>query len=146
MIDIQDIRIWSYFHPCVMKDRVKLPINSIIHKVGSISKLGIVEVIEHDLVDKLTYHVSEIDPVKLTDDILDQFHFRFIDNNKCWQFGAMRIYKLTDDVSSKFRLTLSGNELFNIKYVHELQNIYHCFLKEDLFLSTDIFNKLCEDK
>jgi len=70
-------------------------------------------------------------PIPLTKEWLLKFGLKYL-QNACWELGSMRIYNLSDETTSRFRITLAGHELVIINYVHQLQNLYFALTGEEL--------------
>jgi hypothetical protein len=75
-----------------------------------------------------------IKPVPITPELLDKLGLKYL-QNASWEFGSMRIYNLSDEENSRYRITLAGHELCIINYVHQLQNFYHSITFKDLLVS-----------
>jgi hypothetical protein len=76
---------------------------------------------------------SHLHPIPLTEEWLVSFGLNYL-QNACWELGSMRIYNLSDEYKSRFRITLAGNELCILNYVHQLQNLYFALTGEELVL------------
>jgi hypothetical protein len=75
-----------------------------------------------------------IRPIPLSPEWLERFGLNYL-QNACWELGSMRIYNLSDEENSRFRITLAGNELVIVSYVHQFQNFYHAISFKDLSVS-----------
>jgi len=75
-----------------------------------------------------------IRPISLTPAWFDKFGLKYL-QNACWELGSMRIYNLSDEENTRFRISLAGNELCIINYVHQLQNFHHSITFKDLSVS-----------
>ena len=70
-------------------------------------------------------------PIEITTQGLAELGLKYL-QNACWKFGSMRIYNLSDETRSKYRIALAGHELTIIDYVHQLQNFYHSLTQTEL--------------
>ena len=77
-----------------------------------------------------------IKPIPLTPGWLDKFGLKYL-QNACWELGSMRIYNLSDEENSRFRISLAGYELVILNYVHQFQNFYHAIRMKDLSIIID---------
>jgi hypothetical protein len=81
-------------------------------------------------VHKGNYPMPE--PIPLTPEWLEKAGLPYA-QNACWIYGSMRIYNVTiDDSKPAFRITLAGNELVVLNFVHELQNFNYIFTGQEL--------------
>jgi hypothetical protein len=83
---------------------------------------------------KDSYYEGDFKPIPLTPKWFDKFGLKYL-QNACWEFGSMRIYNLSDEEKSRYRITLAGHELCILNYVHQLQNFYHSIKQTELTLS-----------
>ena len=81
--------------------------------------------------------VDYLEGIPLTGEWLKKFGLNYL-QNACWELGSMRIYNLSDDENSRFRITLAGNELVIINYVHQIQNLFHSLTQKELCLNDSI--------
>jgi hypothetical protein len=86
----------------------------------------------HDIVNiSGGFDNGKVQPIPLTKEWLLKFGLKYL-QNACWELGSMRIYNLSDETTSRFRITLAGHELVIINYVHQLQNLYFALTGEEL--------------
>jgi hypothetical protein len=86
----------------------------------------------HDIMNIFFGHDGgAVQPIPLTKEWLLKFGLKYL-QNACWELGSMRIYNLSDETTSRFRITLAGHELVIINYVHQLQNLYFALTGEEL--------------
>lgn len=78
----------------------------------------------------------KLQPVKLTEDVIEGFGFKWKDKKP-----YIGYYKPTKDGMNAFRVEYDGSSFFvvlnmyhriNLKYTHELQNIYYVLMNEEL--------------
>lgn len=81
-----------------------------------------------------TARLEYIKPIPLNPQWLQRFGLNYL-QNACWELGSMRIHNLSDQENSRFRITLAGNELVIVNYVHQFQNFYHAISFKDLEVS-----------
>lgn len=87
---------------------------------------------DNELKDQLLYY-ENIKPIPLTEEWLLNFRFEYSERAELWYFGDNPV---THDWMITIKTTGDGffykNGYFKIKYVHQLQNIYHALTGEDL--------------
>ena len=125
-------------------ERFALSINDL--KCGNIVNYHSVEdgiltnVIDWQDLKSLTENPSDFNkwhsPKQLTEDILKEFGAIYINDNSMWELGIIEFYWIVADRICLFEFGTPNSEfrIIEIKYVHELQNLYYSLKgKDDVF-------------
>lgn len=101
--------------------------------IGKIRKDGIfwIKTIEHGELQHKSFHFK---PIPLTDEWLLKFGFEKIENN--WKVLDYVCFKLSWERLAGLVLVFDNESIFlpQIKYVHQLQNLYFALTGEELTL------------
>lgn len=92
--------------------------------------------LERISVNRIEY--NNIDPIPLTEEWLLKFGFNYSDDEKCFMsLKVFRTFKFISDYSNNFStVTYRLNDTTNeIKYIHQLQNLYFALTGEELTLN-----------
>jgi hypothetical protein len=116
MIDIKELRIGS--------------VVSRYYEIGRVRSLHEDGEVQLDFTLDEVY-AEDLDPVPITPDRLEKFDLKYL-QNASWELGSMRIYNLSDEEKSRFRISLAGHELCILNYVHQLQNFYQSITQKEL--------------
>lgn len=125
MIKPNELRIGNYFHPTSSANGVRIPITTIWHRVGSLNKFGEIEVIEPSRIETLVFSSNEIEPISLAPEVLEKCGFVNI-RSVHWCVPnsepsiSFEVCLWSDHVS----YTKNNNHHAEIKYLHQLQNLY----------------------
>lgn len=134
MINIKDIRLGNY-----VKDRGGkiLRVDFIEYaEIGYDSKFGQKMYIGDQEVHPMREYSDYAEPIQLTPEWLSKFGLLYL-QNACWELGSMRVYNLSEDARSRFRISIAGNEITILSYVHQFQNFYHSIAFKELIWVAD---------
>lgn len=124
-MEINELRIGSYFHPCDTKGGVIVPNTSVIWQVGMIDKFGKIGVIEPENEKSIFLPIWECSPVLITPELLTEFGatLEFLSNwTHSLQVGGLKInFRFNHFLYSEVEGIYLGDR---IKYLHQLQNLY----------------------
>lgn len=135
MIKASELRIGNYFHPMSKNVEVQIPASAVIHQVGSVDKFGNISVIEHDA-KTITLTTKEISPIPLTPELLKKIGFDTSENGTLYiQVGNTTYLEYQDGHWSVTPETWRGTLIDfwgEVKYLHQLQNLYYSLSGEEL--------------
>lgn len=135
-----ELRVGNLFHPCSTKGGIFISVESIVWAVGSIDKFGKIAVIEPEKQDNIYLHCREASPISLSKEWLLKFGAKPIYASEFY----LKLKNLDAEInfrssrSNEILTTIQGEDmsliLNNIKYVHQLQNLYFALTGEELSL------------
>jgi hypothetical protein len=142
-ITATELRIGNYFHPCSTKGGITIPNTELIWRVGMVDKFGKVSVIEPKKHDNINLPINECSPIPLTEEWLLKFGFKtrvtighsvqyFIGINPITRDWLFDILWLED-----YKYPFYRNGHFEIKHVHQLQNLYFALTNEELTIKQE---------
>lgn len=138
-----ELRIGNYFHPCLLGNGVRMPATLVFHKVGAVDKFGSVTVIEPGEKFSPMYAPGDYVGVPLTPDILEKAGFEYYTWGKPLDFTHMIkseiILRIHNEGCSVFNLSPCNSDdkqfVCQVKYLHQLQNIWFCIKNEELTIN-----------
>lgn len=104
-----------------------LSIISSIEKYGN--RVGITPLIFKNYV----FTNSEFDPIPIRAEVLENLGFELNHVKSCYEVGVYSLleFDVYNELTSDFYI-IYNNKRITFKYVHELQNLYFSFAKEEL--------------
>ena len=93
-----------------------------------------VEVVNYRMIEMLVKNQAEFDPIPLTEEWLLKFGFMKIDGSFFKLSFLFYGLKIKDAIGFQFR---KGEFSIQLKYVHQLQNLYFALVGEELKLKED---------
>ena len=127
---VSELRIGNYIEGCFTDDDDQFHLRTDIVKFLGYDPFEDFTWVEGGVLPRDEYY--EFCPIPLTREWLGKFGLGYIKNACCWELGSIRLHDLSDEAKSRFRLTLAGNELTIINYVHQLQNLYFALTGKEL--------------
>ena len=124
--------------------------NDLYCKIIGIDKIGMDEdrvLVEYHNGETDYCYVGYIDPIELTEEVLVKIGFEekigyinyskvfYDENNHCdsiniYYCQRLKHFKFTHDKGKKVDLQMM--DLYNIKYLHQLQNAYYCLTNQEI--------------
>lgn len=140
MIKAAELRIGNYFHPSSRAFGLRIPIETITHRVGAINCFGEIEVIEAKRKETLVFNTNEIEPIPLTTEILEAcgFEKKTIDQgyNIIYRIPFKTFWFTIYDHSGRFCFVpFEVNHEVEITTLHQLQNLYFALTAKELTFS-----------
>ena len=132
-MEARELRIGNLFNPCDTKSGVCVPNSSIVWRVGMIDKFGKIAVIEPEQHDTIYLTINECSPIPLTEDWL--LKFGFVEKAKFFYKEGFCIGYLTTEDNLQIEYCIAGHggwKVLELKYVHQLQNLYFFLTGEEL--------------
>ena len=123
----------------------ELRINNYVYYNNEYNELGVITEIKTSLIPKINYvginnrvdiyyQTKNINPILLSEKWLLNFNFEKKENN--WKVLDLIYFKFSWERLAGLTLTIDGNSIYlsNIKYIHQLQNLYFALSGEELTL------------
>lgn len=136
MIQAKEIRIGHYFQDRAGK---VLRVDFIeTFEEGFNTKFGQKMFVKGIEVHPLTEYSDFANPIPLSAKWFEKFGFRALKDGR-WEMGSMRVTRI-DEPIDRFRVSLGGHEIVILKFVHQLQNLYHAIAFKMLSIKLDFSN------
>ncbi len=123
----------------------ELRINNYVYYNNEYNELGVITEIKTSLIPKINYvginnrvdiyyQTKHINPILLSEKWLLNFNFEKKENN--WKVLDLIYFKFSWERLAGLTLTIDGNSIYlsNIKYIHQIQNLYFALSGEELTL------------
>lgn len=144
MIHANELRIGNWFHPTSFSNGVRLPITGRFHRVTGINSFGEIEECLPTRAETLVFSSKEIESIPLTPAILEKagwkqnttlphlyfFHgLKYDVNRRC--LTILRSCNMAGESQPHICGKSIGDNI-QVKYIHQLQNLYFALTGEEL--------------